>query len=133
MTDEDKKLIEAAMLIKEHCKHTEVDGMCPFSKTGVCNGAARCGISAGRSVIPGVDWVIPKISRWTDADIALAKALIAFGSTRIHKNEIDNEAIYEKNGIFPCDSYVPEGAFRSLNKGETVMLKDIVAEGENYG
>lgn len=131
MTDEDKKLIEAAWLIKKNCMNTNTYKKCPFSKTGICK-LEDCYFFKMKSKIPG-DWKIEEPRRWTDADVALAKALMAFGSTRIYKNEIDDVAIYEKNGIFPCDSYVPEGAFRSLKHGETVMLKDIVSEGENDG
>lgn len=132
MTKEYNKLIEAANMIKEHCLNREGGSPCCFAAGGKCNGIiTNCGIGEGE-LFPS-DWDIPNTSRWSNADVALAKALMAFGSTRIYKNEIDNVAIYEKNGIFPCDSYVPEGAFISLNHGETVMLKDIVAEGENDG
>lgn len=132
MTDEDKKLIEAAMLIQEHCDKTGEKEPCIFSEYGMCEGPYKCKIGFGE-YFPS-SWNIPKPSRWTDADVALAKALMAFCATKITRLLYENSVVYDsKSGVFLCNNCVPYDAFEALNPDETVYLKDIVAEGENNG
>lgn len=134
MTDEDKKLIEAANTIKEHCENSKLKDHCPFAKRNKeCDGDINCLLVSQYSGIPK-DWNIPRPSRWTDADVALAKALMEFGVTQIYKWPTDKTVSF--NDINEYDSYgntLPENTFKNLKEDETVYLKDIVAEGENYG
>lgn len=126
MTDEDKKLIEAAMLIQEHCDKTGGKKPCIFSEYGMCEGPYKCKIGFGE-YFPS-SWNIPKPSRWTDADVALAKALMALGVKEV--KEFHGAVLFVYEGLF---AKAPDGAFSALNPNETVYLKDIVAEGENNG
>lgn len=128
---DNKKLLEAARMIRDHCKHTEVDGICPFSVSGVCSGVARCGISGGRGMAPGEGWEIPKPRRWTKRDIALAKALKPFGVEFVERWNNSGfvrfgagEASYEQDRL-------PDGSFPALEDGEKVQLSDIIAAGES--
>lgn len=134
MTEEDKRLIEAANTIKEHCENSKLKDHCPFAKRNKeCDGDINCFLVSQYSGIPK-DWKIPKVSRWTDADVALAKALIAFGVTKITRLLYEDSVVYDgKSGVFSCNNCVPYDAFEELNQDETVYLEDIVAEGENYG
>lgn len=130
--DDNEKLIEAAKLIKEHCRKTKGTRNCVFSEYGQCEGPYKCKLGA-KKYLPN-DWEIPKPSRWTDADIALAKALIEFGVEKVKNFKDECAIIYEsKDGTYPVKNALPKGAFSALNAYETVMLKDIVAEGENNG
>lgn len=88
---DNKKLMEAAYMIKEHCNHTEKGGPCQFAHGGVCNGVEHCRLSEEGGIIPGTDWDLQKPRRWTDADINLAKALRSFGVTKIKKTNILTE------------------------------------------
>lgn len=128
---DNEKLLEAARMIQNHCKHTDVDGICPFSPNGICNGTAHCGISGGRGAVPGEDWEISKPRRWTKRDIALAKALKPFGVEFVERWNNSRfvrfgagEASYETDRL-------PDGSFPALEDGEKVQLSDIIAEGES--
>lgn len=132
MTEEDKKLIEAAKMIQAHCEKCEAGEPCCFAIGGKCDGViTNCRIGEGE-LFPS-DWDIPEHSRWADADIDLAKALMAFGVDKIHKQS-DSHAI-----TFNCDKInyeyhcLPENSFLDMKPDEYVYLKDIVAEGENDG
>lgn len=129
--DDNEKLIEAAKLIKEHCDSTKTGNPCIFSVYETCEGPYKCRI--GFEKYFPTDWVIPKISRWTDADIALAKALMEFGVRSIYREKYASSVRYEQQGTFDCNWFLPKNAFASLKQGEMARLKDIVAEGENYG
>lgn len=130
MTDNDKKMIEAAKFLQEHCKESCLGKPCLFSSIvkNRCAGTDYCMLEDAPR-----NWNIPEPSRWTDADVALAKALMAFGVEKIHK-QYDTHAI-----TFNCDKInyeyhcLPEASFLDMKPDEYVYLKDIVAEGENYG
>lgn len=126
MTDEDKKLVDAANMIKDYCKKVEVGEKCPFSVKETCD-ILNCRFRENKNIVPG-DWNVPKISRWTDADIALAKALMAFGVKEVKESCGAVLFVYESLCV-----KAPDGAFSALNPDETVYLKDIVAEGEKDG
>lgn len=125
---ENEKLLEAARMIQDHCKHTEVDGICPFSISGVCSGSACCGISGGRGAVPGEDWKIPKLRRWTDADVNMAKALVSLGYVKVSKYSGKGQPIARDS--LHATWYLDSGLFRSINDNETVQLSDIIAEVE---
>lgn len=131
MTENDKKLIEAAKFLQEHCKESCPGKPCLFSSIvkNRCAGTDYCMMEDAPR-----NWNIPEPSRWTDADIALAKALMAFGATKITRLLYEDSVVYDgKSGVFSCNNCVPYDAFEELNQDETVYLEDIVAEGENYG
>lgn len=123
--ENNEKLLEAARTIQEHCESASLEDRCPFSTAGgKCNGDAFCLLSAGRYGIPK-DW---KISRWTDADIALAKALQIAGYSEIKRSVtgVANCMVKEQD-----DSYfgLPSAFFKAVKTGETVQLSEIIAEG----
>lgn len=125
---ENEKLLEAARMIQEHCKHTEQGALCPFAHGGVCDGIDNCGIAGVGETIPGEDLEIPKTRRWTDADVNMAKALQTVGFVSVFKAAYSCAILANcKNG---GDWQVPAGLFANLNKGETVHLFDIIAEVE---
>lgn len=134
MTKDNKKLLEAANLIKENCKNLKLGSSCPFGKVmDICDGDINCTLANSNLTIPK-DWNIPRVSRWPEKDIALAKALIEFGATKIYRVPLQDFVVYDsKNGYFSCNNRTPEDAFNSLNSDEIVYLKDVVAEGENGG
>lgn len=83
--DEDKKLLEAAVSIREHCKKTKVGEHCAFNLGQECDGFHGCEMTG----IPRY-WAIPKHDVWTNADKALAAGLKANGYnsvTRLHGSE----------------------------------------------
>lgn len=131
--EEKDKLIEAARIIQEHCKHTEMGGLCTLAYRGVCDGVNNCRISCVGGPIPGEDWEIQKTCRWTQADDNMAKALVSVGFTFV-------KHVKNYNGVFAMDGIglecrIPVGIFRSVKSDETVQLSDIIAEYEkcNWG
>ena len=127
--ENNEKLLEAARMIQKHCKHTEVDGICPFSPNGICSGQAHCGISGGRGAVPGEDWKIPQLRRWTDADVNMAKALVSLGYVKVSKYSGKGHPIARDS--LHATWYLDSGLFRAINDNETVQLSDIIAEGES--
>lgn len=126
---ENEKLLEAARMLQEHCKHTEQGGLCPLAHNGICDGVNNCGIAGVGETIPGEDWEIPEPCRWTKADVNMAKALMAVGF----------EVVYEKakrkyaytGGAIGIQWELPTGLFENLTTVETVQLSDIVKEATN--
>lgn len=112
---DNEKLIEAARLLKEHCSNTRCN-KCVFDKGG-------CTLSV--TLTPS-GWEIPTPRRWTDADIALAKALKAFGAQRIGGRASVKFAYCIDGACYP----VPSGAFANLSANEEISIDDIIAERE---
>ena len=108
--------IKAVNTLKQFCKEQRCDtclfmgGQCAFWKRSPTN------------------WVVPKSKRWSDADVALAKALIKNGYETIFPandfvigiagNSREVSTIYIEKGVL----------FKSYIAGEIVELKDIVNE-----
>ena len=118
---ENEKLIEAAKMLKEHCAAIECD-TCHFHLYG---STEYCALNTG--LVPE-EWKLPQLRRWTDEDIALAKALKAFGVFVIERPEQcriigGNE---RGNVIFG----LREDAFAGLRIGGEVAIDDIIADGE---
>lgn len=127
---DNEKLLEAAWIIQEHCDKIE-DGMpCCFAIKGICNGRGSNCCIGNRDLLPA-GWIMPKPKRWTDSDIALAKALIAFGVTKVHKETNGSGVTFDCDAIYSCCHVLPLGAFSDMKPGETVKLSDIIVEGEN--
>lgn len=124
---DNEKLLEAARMIKEHCHNTKEGDKCSLSHSGVCSGADSCGVVGTGFGCPDSDWNLPKPIRWTDCDVNMAKALHSVGFVSVFK------AAYSCAVLAKCnnggDWQVPAGLFANLNKGETVQLSDIIAEG----
>lgn len=124
---DNEKLLEAARMIREHCKHTEMGAPCPFAFGGVCDCAESCGISNGECV-PDEDWHIPKPCRWTENDALMAKALISVGYTSVCLLEHYSSVLAsDGSGL---DWRIPSGLFSGVKTGETINLSDIIAEYE---
>lgn len=127
---DNEKLLEAARMIQEHCKHTERGKPCALAHGETCDGVNNCGVGKQfpGGCIPCEDWNIPKPCRWTENDLIMAKALIVSGFDRVAKKE-GQDVIFAlmENG----DAWiVPPMLFKSLNASETVNLSDIIAEYE---
>ena len=122
MTDKEK-LLEAARLLQEHCDGRPCPG-CALRVAGKCFAKEEDGHYTSPKW-----WRIPEPRRWTDADIALAKALKAFGVTRVAAvNHRGTKPVWMLGENANC--YLPDGAFASLKPGECVSVDDIIAEGE---
>lgn len=116
--EEKKKIIEAAEILKEYCKKNccnSDNANCLFEKTkGVCS---------IRKDYPTA-WIIPKVTRWTPEDVALAKALKGFGANRICRNTRGDLFCITK------DRYDRIGipAFINLETGENIFIDTIIEE-----
>lgn len=115
---DEKKVIEAAQILKDFCVN-EMERAC-FTK--------HCPFCAGEVCMFGepASWHIPKLRRWTDADIALAKALNAFGAQYIGGRGSVKFAYCIDGGCYA----MPTGAFANLNANEEIAIDEIIAEGE---
>lgn len=113
---DENKMIEAAELLKEHCLSIEsihcIDCVLYAKNRGECL----------------VYWNIPRPRRWTDADIALAKALKAFGVYKVGRVSNGGIRAYTVSPTGGCG--VPKGAFAALKQGEEASLNEILEEGE---
>lgn len=125
--DDNEKLLEAARAIKAFCYKTRTGTRCLFSVDGICS-IEKCGI-ASDDLAPDA-WKIPNSNRWTEADVALAKALQMFGFYKVKRTNGCYPFVEGKNGE---KKIVPKNAFASINRDESVQLADIVFEGENNG
>ena len=121
MTYEEKcKLIEAADLLKKHCNkkfkdYEECD--CPFSIGDIC----RIGDSCPNA------WEIPRISRWSLEDVALAKALKDAGAEVIYKS--DGKVSLRTYNIYDY-GLLPDTVFKNMLSGESIDIDDIIKESE---
>lgn len=128
--EERDKLIEAARTIQEHCKHTEMGGLCTLAYGGVCDGVYSCRISCEGGPVPGEDWEIQKPCRWTDRDYNLAKAMNEFGVDHVERFANSRYVRFGYNGNSNQKDRLPVDSFSSLKDGELVELIDIIAEYE---
>lgn len=110
-----KQVIEAVKTIKDYCSSTQCAD-CLLSARVTCDLKMK----------DPCDWHIPKPRRWTDEDIALAKALKAFGATTIYRYSPDLSAWKADRNV----GALPYGAFTDLKAEERLSIDDIIAEGE---
>ena len=119
--EENKKLIEAANLLKEHCEKNfrEKECDCPFNfgDDGICSIGDLC---------PNA-WEVQKLCRWTPEDVALAKALQSFGITRISRNKDEN--IVMCKGLV-CVGILRMNAFFALCYEDSIGIDDLIKEAE---
>ena len=117
--EENKKLIDAANILKEHCNknYRETEKCdCPFAI-----GDYICDIG---DICPK-DWEVPKLCRWTPSDVALAKALKDAGVKVIYRSRC---TLYWDNinscGVLPYDTFKP------IEDGESFSIDEIIKEAE---
>lgn len=116
--EEKKKLIESAKELKEYCRYIGSDNCkgCLFLVSGFCE----------LENVPNV-WKIPKLSRWTPEDVAMAKALKLAGIERIYR------VSYGEINLFRV-SYAGEllnsNMFLGLGCEEGIDLDTIIKEAE---
>lgn len=108
-------------IIKNNICYLEDGSICPMNHNGTCFLQKMCKYGT-----PDV-WNIPVHRRFTDADIALASALKAFGVYEIYKKS-DNSifCIARING--EENMGLPNGAFKGIAGGETVSIDDIIGK-----
>ena len=115
--DQNQKLIEASKMLKEYC----------LTQGCYCR---DCIFYTDRCVLSTLDmpedWEIPKLQRWSDEDIALAKALKAFGAVKIEKRE--HLAFWVSGND---QSFLPDTAFKNLRRHEEILIDDIIEEENN--
>ncbi len=109
MTSSRIKLIEAAETLKENCKNSDCRE-CAF------NEHQKCVLNNYPDY-----WALFKQSRWADEDIALAKALKAFGVVEIYRYY--NFKYWYKEDA--CGD-LPKNCFKNLNDNEKISLDDII-------
>lgn len=126
-----KELYDAAMVIKESCIKSKMEGLycylengekCPFNYIKNCLGS--CSIAP--NVYP-LEWKIKKPRRFTDRDIEIAKAMKSIGVVTVFKKDgwsfmcdIDDKKICE---FTPYE-------FSSLEQLEKISINEIIKEGE---
>ena len=119
--EEEKKLIKAAEILKEYCKNSCCNSNntnCLFEKT-----KGECSI---RKDYPTA-WVIPKVTRWSPEDIALAKALKAFDAIIIKRWATGYITWEDKDGRV---GYIPPTSFKNLQKSNEIFIDTILKEAE---
>lgn len=118
--EEKKKLIESAKKLKEYCRYIGSDNCkgCLFLVSGFCE----------LENVPNV-WKIPKLSRWTPEDVALAKALKDIGVIYIIRT-MNGINLHNRPNMYSICGYVRTDAFESLEKGCCVDLDTIIKEAE---
>ena len=117
---ENKKLIEAANLLKEHCEKNfrEKECDCPFNfGDDICSIGDLC---------PNA-WEVPKINRWTQLDVVLAKSLKDEGAKAIYRSGCC--VYWRREDINSCCT-LPYGTFKSIKDGESLSIDEIIKEAE---
>lgn len=119
--EEKKKLIEAAKLLKEHClEHKRCDDGCVFYDEG---DVLTCPFYKNNAD----DFKIPKLTRWTPEDVALAKALKAVGAKVIYNTL--GRVYWRTDNVFTCGE-LPNGAFTAIGRCESFSIDTIISEAE---
>ena len=119
--EENKKLIEAANLLKEHCEKAirEKGCDCPFGfgDDGICSIGDLC---------PDA-WEVPNLNRWTPEDVALAKALKVVGAKAIYKTL---GSVYWATDNVNDVGKLPNESFKSIKDCESFSIEYIIKEAE---
>lgn len=117
--ENNEELIRAAQMLKDNCKmHGSVCGSCPFN-------GKECRISRRTGTTTPADWIIPRQPRWTPEDVALAKALKAFGAVRVFHPACN---FYTRWASEDDEGWLPAGAFDSVEDNESIELDQIIRE-----
>lgn len=120
--EEKKKVIDAAIVIREHC--TEELGDC---KNKECLFHKKDHMLNCVLFTKPKNWMLPKFTRWTPEDIALAKALKAFGAITIKRWATGYITWEDKDGR---NGYIPPGSFENLQKSYEISIDTIIKEAE---
>ena len=112
--------IKAAETLKEWCIKNNCES-CPFFIAGNVKNP-ECIFALGG--VPGV-LKIPKLCRWTDTDVELAKALKKVGCIEVHRPKYNPIALW-RTGDYQGE--LPISAFQYLDPGESVALDTIIQE-----
>lgn len=124
--EENKKLIDAANLLKDYCRMN-----LKYGKNFKYNGC-DCPFAIGDYICAIGDpspnsWVVPKLTRWTPEDIALAKSLKAVGAKVIYKTlGIVYWATDDVNDV----GNLPNESFKSIKDCESFSIEYIIKEAE---
>lgn len=122
-----KELYNAAMLLKESCKNANVKGQTCFLENGercpfdCCLG--ECSLSDGRE--PN-EWYIKKIRRFTDEEVALAKAFKSIGAVEI-RGCIEGTLVISENDT--CLAALTLNVFKGIST-ITLPIDEIIKDGE---
>lgn len=112
------EVIKAAETLKEWCEQTPCD-QCPHDNGSCCS-------LRGRD--PAL-WDLPKPSRWSDADVQMAKAMKMYGYKSAERWK-DGKLMVRSSDISGC--FFPlKFIFVGLNIGESVSFDDIIQEAEH--
>lgn len=123
---DNKKLYEAAKMLKDFCGSHKSCKECYFYEDHIDGSRCMIGENCPRY------WDPIKPRRWTNEDIALAKALKAFGVVSVYKNSCVEIVIWESEVDNKRSSGdLPYGAFKSLKNAERVSIDDIIKESED--
>ncbi len=119
--EEKKKLIEAAKVLKEWCTGRPCEG-CIFENDSELTCAVRYNS-------PSV-WEIPTLTRWTPEDVALAKALKAFGVKYIDRYSVGVVEAFDEGGDSVLLIGAQANAFKSIDEYKRIDLDTIIKEAE---
>ena len=124
--ENNEKLLEAAVTIKENCEKTESGKPCCFAFNGVCHGVDDCVLSTDGGA-PAF-WPIDREneSRWTPADKAFAAGLKANGYNSVTRTTVGGAVALGRST--PALS-IGDDMFAGVAEGEVVNLDDILGEG----
>ena len=116
-----EELVQAAEMLRDNCRNNGASCQgCLFDVPDI-----SCPLSEWKSPDR---WELPKPRRWTDADIALAKALKDIGGRELYRDLRKNLRFKYADEKFHSDVSFNIPAFRSLKPDETISLDEILAE-----
>ena len=116
-----EELVQAAEMLRDNCRNNEASCHgCLFDSPDI-----NCPLSNGK--LPD-EWKLPNPRRWTDADIALAKALKDIGGRELYRDLRKNLRFKYAKENFNSDVSFDIPAFRSLKPDETISLDEIIGE-----
>lgn len=115
-----KSLIESANMIQKYCDDTKCWD-CVFCED--ISNKIKCKLEGSNPL----SWDIPKLTLWAPEDVALAKALKAFGAIAIKKWSSGEVTWEDKNGI---KGYLPLTSFENLQKSNEISIDTIIKKAE---
>ena len=127
-----EELINAAMLIKNHCLKTPLcDSRCPLFDENY----GDCAMNYVNDCPPKI-WTVHPPRQFTDAEIQLAKGYKMLGYEYIVHSGYDGKYYARKSGMkndgnYPTPPEITFDVFTSIKKGREVKIDDIIAE-EDY-
>lgn len=120
------ELIAAANMLKEHCDRAVSCSHCLFYRER----GDDC-ILVGNKNSPAL-WELPKSRRFTDEDIALAKALKAVGAGAVGKADSEGFAFWTTR-IYTVDEDLPKRLGRDLPEDAFASTMSSILSFSNFG